>query len=324
MLKPPLTFLSVDELLAQPDPEWLLPDLLLEQSLAVLYGKPGNGKTFLALDWALRIASGFQWRGKDIPASRVLYVVAEGGLGFRQRVNSWLTVNTDALDNFTVLKQPVLLHDPVEVERLASALRAAKLRPRLMVFDTLAQNFVGGEENSAAEMGRWLQGARSLQEEFSSTVLILHHSTKAGHGARGSGALEGAADTMIRATKTKNGITLNCEKQKDAECFSNLRFELHKVPEARSAVVVLAGTIPTATLSAADAKLLQALADLPNGANSKQWKALTNSKERTFHRRKAELLAQGMIEQMEGGIYRVTEDGLSAIAAKTLPLPDAA
>jgi hypothetical protein len=53
-----LRLLTADELDGLPDPRWLVDGILPERAIAVLYGQPGIGKSFLALDWAFSIAAG--------------------------------------------------------------------------------------------------------------------------------------------------------------------------------------------------------------------------------------------------------------------------
>jgi lipopolysaccharide transport system ATP-binding protein len=48
--------LDLDELEALPAPTWLIADLIADHGLSVLYGDPGAGKSFIAIDMALRLA----------------------------------------------------------------------------------------------------------------------------------------------------------------------------------------------------------------------------------------------------------------------------
>jgi RecA-family ATPase len=78
-----LTLADLDNL---PDPIWLIDDVLPSNSLCVLYGEPGCGKTFVALSMALSIAAGHSWCGKLTTEGSVLYVPAEGLYGLKLRV----------------------------------------------------------------------------------------------------------------------------------------------------------------------------------------------------------------------------------------------
>jgi RecA-family ATPase len=67
----------------------------------------------------------------------------------------------------------------------------------LAVVDTLARCFVGGEENSARDMGRFVAAADRLRTATGAAALLLHHVSRHGGAIRGSTALPGALDTGI-------------------------------------------------------------------------------------------------------------------------------
>ena len=75
-----------------PAPEALIDGILYHDTLAWLHGKPGHGKSFLALDWAGCVSTGLPWQGRVVTLGPVLYVIAEGVTGLRQRVRAWRTM----------------------------------------------------------------------------------------------------------------------------------------------------------------------------------------------------------------------------------------
>ena len=106
--------------------------------------------------------------------------------------------------------------------------------PVLIVLDTLARTMVGGDENTAKEVGEWVHGAQELQKKTGATVLTLHHSLKRQPRnkpvvERGSGALRGAVDTMMVVVKKGSTLTLSCQKQKDSEEFEDIPLLLKQV-----------------------------------------------------------------------------------------------
>ena len=54
--KPRFKLYTIEELEDLPDPDWLINGLIPENSLVELYGEPGAGKSFLALDFRAIIA----------------------------------------------------------------------------------------------------------------------------------------------------------------------------------------------------------------------------------------------------------------------------
>ena len=53
-----MRLISLGELAAEPAYDWLVPSLLPANGMVCLFGPPGEGKTFVAIDMALTIASG--------------------------------------------------------------------------------------------------------------------------------------------------------------------------------------------------------------------------------------------------------------------------
>jgi hypothetical protein len=208
---------TVGELLALPEPAWLLQDVLFAGGLTLLYGLKGSYKSFVALAWAAAVADGHAWLGRTSEAGDVVYVVAEGKGFFRRRLLALLahlklTEDDLALRCVTV---PVNLFDG-EAPAFAAHVRAQlDGPPALVVFDTLARSAAGAEENSAKDMGLVVAAAQVLQQD-GPAVLLVHHTGKDGLDARGSGALKNAADMVLKLTATgKDTVTLTWENTKD-------------------------------------------------------------------------------------------------------------
>lgn len=237
--RPALALLKATELEGLPDMEWLVDGILPAASLAVLYGSPGDGKSFLALDLHLNIAAGQDWRGHKVAQGPSVYVAAEGTLGMKGRTQAWMQVHPIAdVNQAYFLFDAVMLHEQEEVKKLMVAIDRLPASPQLIVIDTLAQNAAGVEENSAKDMGLWLRGAAMLRDRYKATVLILHHTAKNGDRERGSGSLKGAADTMMQMQRTPhNSLELHCRKQKEEECFQTMGFVLTRA--GKSAVLAL-------------------------------------------------------------------------------------
>ena len=225
-----------------PPPTWIVPDHIPYGGVVVVYGPPGEGKTFMTMDLALSIASGKQWQGRPTEAGLVVYIAAEGGFGVPQRIRAWCSTHLAAP---TSLRIAWLLETAAIDGREEDAMSALIGRihelvdtPVLIVIDTLARCLVG-DENTQQDMGAFVAGVDLLREEFGSTVIVVHHTNVGGIRERGSTSLRGAADTLIKVSRDKDGtITALCDKQKDAEQFATLEMRLQVVPEHASAVMV--------------------------------------------------------------------------------------
>jgi hypothetical protein len=188
----------------------------------------------------------------------VLYVIAEGVTGLRQRVRAW--------EDYTGQRTKVSFL-PVAVQFLSAIDRAAiielahDLKPVLIVIDTQARVTVGVDENSARDMGELVAAADRLRQATGACVLFVHHEARAGENMRGSTALEGAAATIVRVTKDGAHLVAENPKQKDAAGFEPIRLRL--VPRLESAVVQSHDGVGLAEeLSASEQKIIDTLRDL--------------------------------------------------------------
>jgi hypothetical protein len=204
-------WIPADRLDTLPPIRWLIPNEIPEQALVVLFGQSGAGKSFVALDYSLRIA-------QEHP---VLYIAAEGYAGYANRKIAWCTHHGLGSGQlyFPEDNTVIALLDPQVVQDFIASV--TPLHPRLIVFDTLAWCMTGGDENSTGDMQRLITHCRHIQTATGATILLVHHTGKSGASERGSSALRGGADLMIEVTNDDDLITLSCSKSKETEGFDD-------------------------------------------------------------------------------------------------------
>lgn len=228
--------LTGEDLLALPDPSWLLDGLLPSAGLSVLYGASGTGKSFVALDWALSVAAGVAWHGREVEPRWVVYVAAEGTAGLGARYRAWLeSRGLPGVERVRFLTDAVNLLDKYQVSRARRTLAALPQRPGLLVVDTMARTMVGGDENAAKDVGEFVHAVDALRG--GGAALVVHHAGHEGERERGSSALGAAADArlqLVRDGRTPR-LTLTNPRQKDAPESAPL--DLHLDPCGGSLVV---------------------------------------------------------------------------------------
>jgi len=214
---------SESELADLPEPSWLV-DGHLTDGFTVAYGPPGGGKTFLALSWAMSVGSGRAWHGHGVKGSPVLYVSGEGVGGLARRTHAWKVAENVWSPKLYVIPFGVRLMEQQHVVGLRGDVHSTGAK--LVVIDTLARSMAGADENSAQDMGMVVQALDWLRDRTGCAVLVVHHSGVDGSRPRGSTALFGAADTLIKVEGDGRMVDVTCEKQKDAEPFRRKSFEL--------------------------------------------------------------------------------------------------
>jgi len=202
--------LGIEELGQLPPPQWLIPNRLPEGQTWI-YGVPGSGKTFLALDWSATVAA---------TGLNVLYFVGEGVQGFARRVLAWRSSRQQDISTFRAIPQAPHLLERESVEMLVATVE--QYSPSLIVIDTFARASVGGDENSARDVGLAIDALDMIYREYGVSSLVLHHSNKANGGERGSSAIRGAADATWEVRPGVDGdlvvgFEAVCRKMKDAE-----------------------------------------------------------------------------------------------------------
>ncbi|WP_394752651.1 AAA family ATPase [Crenothrix sp.] len=216
-------FTSINKISVKPI-EWLVDDFIETNSLVEAFGAPESGKSLLAIDWGLSVSAGIPWRGHNTQKGAVFYIAGEGHNGLSRRFSAWGLsngVDLDSLDFYPSLQAAAFYNkqSAISVERAISTIASKNgIAPKLIIIDTLARNFGGGNENSTEDMNLFIVHIDALRAKFNCTVLLVHHTGHgAGERARGSSVLKAAVDTEFSLSKNNgNIINLNCTKMKDA------------------------------------------------------------------------------------------------------------
>jgi uncharacterized protein YjhX (UPF0386 family) len=286
--------------------EWLINGMLPKRALCELHGASGSGKSFFALHLAATLAV----------EGAVLYVAAEGASGYNGRVEAWQEANDHKDIKLYFMLSEVNLFDREEV--LSFIEEAQSLTPILIVFDTLARCMIGGDENSAKDMGIVVQSCDLIRHKLETTVLVVHHTGKSGGDERGSSALRGGCDSMIELVNHNEIITVSSSKLKDGKPFDTLHFRM----EERGDSVVLVHTDAKASgqknLTKSERQILDMLElDIfrTAGANTKRIRENTGMAPSTTDRVLSALKNKGYITQSKKGEpYFISEAGIQALS----------
>lgn len=188
----PALFTHIDELKIR-KPEWLIENLLEQDTLAMCFGASGSGKTFLVLDMALCVATGRSWNGYYAKKKPVFYLAGEGGNGLARRVAAWKKHNGvgPGEAEFYKSNRAVVLSDPAQVTHMVEQIDLmieAKGVPGLLIVDTLARSLGASEESSGTDMNLLIGELDGLRERYKDMVVLLVHHTGHTNKERGRGA----------------------------------------------------------------------------------------------------------------------------------------
>ncbi len=206
-------------------PEWLIEGFLPAEGYSILFGAPGTCKTFIALDIALSIATGFgmgpdaTW--PDIAKSgAVLFAAGEGRANLTSRVAGWEQTHLAGgmAENF-ILGDPVPMISEDVQPFIDGALEARPQGYKLVVIDTVGRAMQGANENAQEHASAFTHMVETIQKSLGCAVMALHHTGKGDSGqARGSSVFGADADTMIHLSRNGKDmvVSLRMAKQKDA------------------------------------------------------------------------------------------------------------
>ena len=309
-------FLKLQDLKDLPLLKWLVQGILTVGAILVLVGKPGTFKTFLSLHIALCITYGLKFFGRKVEQGDVIYMAGESPYGFRLRVEAWEkfhNMNMEASPFFMQIGgNPLNLEK--EIERLIKDIQEQDIHPKLIVIDTL-QIYLNGNENSAEDMGSFVQAIHKLRDQTGASIIIVHHVGKdESRGPRGHTALIGAADAIFEMHKKEDHTIVQCKKMKEASDEVKFALKAQKVllevpkgqdGEFSDSLVLIETDVPLKP----ETELIQTLAIKFNGKLMKDFKSTVAEKltcsESTAERKIKETIGTGEDQAVSVGKGRL-------------------
>jgi hypothetical protein len=233
--------------------EWLVQGVIPQRSFVALYAPPASFKSFVALDIAECIATGRPFLGNQISKQgAVLYIAGEGhgGIGTRIKALKIHHGTPEGTPVYFLRRQVNLRSSQTDLKDLVQAIDDLKaiheISFEMIIIDTLARAFGGGNENASEDMGAFITAAGAIQGKYECSLLVVHHAGKdATKGLRGHSSLLGAVDTeleiiRIEGAQPPKGI-LHISKQKDGEDGQRIGFKMVEVTTGSSGVIDFEG-----------------------------------------------------------------------------------
>ena len=202
----------------QPPLEWVIERLITAGSVSIFYGEPGSKKTFSLLSLAVCVALGKPWLGFNTKPCKVLLIDEESGeRRFTLRLGA--AIRGELGDENTPIEFVSLAGFKLDNKRDAAELQML-LEERhvgLLIIDALA-DVMDGDENSKQEMQPVFTALRRIAEKTNAAIILIHHSNRTG-GYRGSSAIKGALDLMVKIESEDGNSWINfkSEKSRDGE-----------------------------------------------------------------------------------------------------------
>lgn len=206
-----------------PNREWLVADMIPMNTVTLLYGDGGTGKSLLALQLAASTALGRFWLNRLPTPGRTVYLSAEddraelhrrlaiiaGSLDATMNDLAGITIadlaGKDALLAHLIAKKGILTRTALLNQIDA---RIAVTSPRLVIVDTLADAYPGNE-NDRAMVRQFVGMMRGLAIKHRCAVVLLAHPSltgiATGTGASGSTAWNNSVRSRLYFERVKEG-----------------------------------------------------------------------------------------------------------------------
>jgi AAA domain len=312
----PLAVCRVQDLAASAEaPRWLIDGLWGDQAVGIGGGEPKSGKSLLALDLAVAVASGAPSLRRFSPAQtgRVLLFAAEDALPLVRRRLEGIALAAGVpfapLDIHVITTPRLRLDVAEDRHRLQDTI--ATLRPTLLVLDPFVR-LHRIDENAAAEVAPLLAYLRQLQRDFGAAVALVHHARKgaahlrAGQALRGSSELHAWGDSNLYLRRRGDTLLLTVE-HRAAPSINGVALELRADGDALALHVVdrVPDPLPEreATPSAVD-RIEHALAHAAGPLHLRQLRPLCRLRMATLCDALTTLRTEGRVVKAAGG-YRL-------------------
>jgi hypothetical protein len=211
--------------------DYLVKDLLPRAGLCLIWGPRKCGKSFWAMDLALHVALGWNYRGRKVQQAPIVYLALEGHGGYPRRIEAFRQHHKVKTAPFYLLRATVNL--AAKADQLIKDIEAqlGEEKPGAIFIDTLNRSLVGSE-SSDEDISKYLNAAGKIQERFNCCVVIIHHCGYDESHPRGHTALSASVDVQIAVTRgTDLEVIATVELAKDGPEGAVIYSHLHPMPE---------------------------------------------------------------------------------------------
>ena len=255
-------------------PEWLINDVCEKESVIAIFGQAKAGKSFVTVDMAACIALGKEWHGHKAHQAPVVYLAGEGIRNISRRFLAWSKINKADIHQAPLMisSRGARLLDDKDHQLLKDTISATEDQHGdigMIIVDTLARNFGGGNENSTEDMNAFIERIDDLKDTFKSCISIVHHTGhNSGTRARGSSVLPAAVDAEYKVVRKDVSeemfVTFSQTLIKDGQPMKpkDFRFEVLNLPfeDLSSGALVEVEDIPVEkAMSELKIKILEAI-----------------------------------------------------------------
>jgi hypothetical protein len=228
-------FVRMDSLQVRP-PSWLVKGLIETDCFCCLYGDPATGKSFIAIELSLCVATGTPFYDLPVKKGPVIFMAGEGQSGLARRFEAWSIARHVSISGapFYINQGTVSLIDGDSMIPVIQALERLILEigqpPALVILDTWSR-VLGGDDSAPSDAAAGVAALDDLRTRFGNfAAIVVHHEGHTKGRGRGWSGLRAAVDVELRAERGADGVVrLECTKAKDIEPMAPMAFHFAPV-----------------------------------------------------------------------------------------------
>jgi len=300
------------------DRKWLVEGLWSDRAVGIVGGEPKCCKSFLALDFAVAVASGTPCLRRYAVRQKgpvVVFAAEDAQHEVRARLEGIAQVAGvpfDALDVHVITAPVVRLDLDDDCRKLSATVEA--VRPKLLVLDPFVR-LHRRDENVASDVAPLLGYLRQIERRFEAAVLLVHHARKgaahvrAGQALRGSSELHAWGDSNVYMRRKGDDLLLMSVEHRAAAPIREVALELRVRGEIRSLEIVdrpIASDECQTFLSAAD-RIEHALAEVGEPMGVHELRKACRMRMASLCDALAELTADGRVVKCADGYQLATD-----------------
>ena len=276
---------------------WVIDGILPAGGLMILSGSHGLGKSFMALDLAIKMTRTQQsWLGKfPLKTGPVVYIDTENAPPLiKDRLELLEAKPEDKL--YILYRRTLDINKDSDFERLACKLKT--INPVLIIVDSLRRCHTTNE-NDAGKMSSVMSKIQSLHP---AAKIVLHHTCKSGSGLRGSGDLSAVVDSHLQLSETKSGKKIFTHaKSRWAKAVNN--FAIDWVEVDKTLEFVYSDEIEEEETCDKVEVILQTIGEAGGSLSRSEIIKRTEISEKTVERRLKDLLSKNVLTQKREGKF---------------------
>ena len=199
-------------------PPSIIKGLAPRNGIAFIGGQSGAGKTFIAVDLAISLATGQPFFGKRVKEKvGVIIIAGEGAQTLQPRITTAKKARsihtplpiawTDTFPDFTKAEEVKAFI--LKLKRMKQRmLEQYGVRMGCIVIDTLAAVFNLADENDNSEASKIIRAMKFIGDELDALIMPVHHYGKGAEtGLRGASAWRAGSDSVLSITADRNQLT---------------------------------------------------------------------------------------------------------------------